>query len=251
MPIAIMSAMLEEIEMLLPELGPDAEKRTRGQRDYYLGELAGQEVVLVFSRWGKVAAAATVAHLIAEFGIKSLLFSGVAGALAPGLKVGDLVVGETFVQHDLDASPLFKRYETPLLGLSHFPADAEITERLTKAARDFVEKDLATQVGAESLQRFGLGEPTIHRGLIVSGDRFIASHAAAQDLRERVEGALCVEMEGAAVAQVCFEYGLPFGLLRVLSDGADDSAPVDFLAFIAEVARHYAHGVMLRTLADL
>jgi len=70
-------------------------------------------------------------------------------------------------------------------------------------------------------------------------------------LRDLVSEALCVEMEGAAVAQVCFEYGIPCGVLRVISDSADESAPVDFLAFIKEVARNYSHGVILRVLAQL
>ncbi|MEO1194050.1 MAG: 5'-methylthioadenosine/adenosylhomocysteine nucleosidase [Pseudomonadota bacterium] len=250
MRIALMSAMLEEIEMLRDELASGAECVTRGQRDYYIGTLEGQEVVLVFSRWGKVAAAATVAHLIAEFDVKALLFSGVAGALAPGLKVGDLVVGNSFMQHDLDARPIFGRYETPLLGKARFESDGEITERMTSAAEAFIAEDLARQIPAEDLAAFNLAAPTIHKGLIISGDRFIASADAVTDLRNRLGDALCVEMEGAAVAQVCYEYGLPFGLLRVLSDSADEAAPVDFLAFIDKVARHYAHGVLLRTLAS-
>ncbi len=251
MRIAIMSAMLEEIEMLLPELGPGAERHSRGQRDYYLGSLAGQEVVLVFSRWGKVAAAATVTHLIAEFDIKTLLFSGVAGALAHGLKVGDIVVGSEMLHHDLDARPLFKEFETPLLGRSRFPADPDLSRLLARSAIDFARYDLAGSVGKETLERFGLDTPSVRQGVIVSGDRFISSRAASQDLRDRVPDALCVEMEGAAVAQVCYEYGLPFSILRVMSDSADDSAHVDFLAFIKDVARNYAHGVMLRALAEL
>ena len=116
MRIALMSAMPEEIDMLLPELGPEVETVNRGQRTYYLGNLAGHEVVAVFSRWGKVAAAATVTNLITEFGASALLFSGVAGALSPGLKVGDIIVGEEFLQYDLDARPLVPQFEAPLLG---------------------------------------------------------------------------------------------------------------------------------------
>ncbi len=251
MRIAIMSAMLEEIEMLLPELGPAAERVSRGQRDYYIGELAGHEVVLVFSRWGKVAASATTTHLITEFNVGTLLFSGVAGALAHGLKVGDIVIGAELLHHDLDARPLFKEFETPLLGLSRFPVDPEIGRLLAKSAIDFAEHDLASSVGQEALDRFGLAAPSVRQGTIVSGDRFISSREVAQGLRNRVPDALCVEMEGAAVAQVCYEYGVPFGILRVMSDSADEEAHIDFLAFIKDVARNYAHGVMLRALAKL
>lgn len=250
MRIAIMSAMLEEIEMLLPELG-NAERHSRGQRDYYLGELSGHEVVLVFSRWGKVAASATVTNLITEFNIKTLLFSGVAGALAHGLKVGDIVVGTELLQHDLDARPLFAEFETPLLGRARFQADPDLGRLLARSAIDFAKHDLADSVGVETLQRFGLSAPDVRQGVIVSGDKFVSSHAEAQSLRDRIPDALCVEMEGAAVAQICFEYGIPFGITRVMSDSADDSAHVDFLAFIKEVARNYAHGVMLRALSQL
>lgn len=251
MRIALMSAMLEEIEMLLPELGPEVRTVSRGQRNYYLGHLGGREVVAVFSRWGKVAASATVTHLITEFEVDALLFSGVAGALAPGLKVGDIVVGEEFLHHDLDARPIFKQFETPLLGRSRFPADPELTRLLAAAAQAFAAEDLAASVGPDALERFGLHAPAIHRGLIVSGDRFIASHEAAQSLRDQVGDALCVEMEGAAVAQICFEYGIPCAVLRVMSDSADDAAPVDFLAFVSEVARNYSHGILLRALQAL
>ncbi len=251
MPIAIMSAMLEEIEMLLPELGPEAEKRSRGQRDYYLGQLAGHEVVLVFSRWGKVAASATATNLIAEFGVKTILFSGVAGALAHGLKVGDIVVGTELLQHDLDARPIFKEFETPLLGRARFPADPELSRLLARAAVEFSEKDLYSSIAPESLERFALAEPAVRQGVIVSGDRFVSSHEDAESLRSRIPDALCTEMEGAAVAQICFEYGVQFGIVRIMSDSADDSAHIDFLAFVSEVARNYSHGVILRALAAL
>lgn len=251
MRIALMSAMLEEIEMLLPEMGNEVEAAVRGRRTYYLGTLAGHEVVAVFSRWGKVAASATVTNLITEFGANAVLFSGVAGALSPGLKVGDIVVGETFLQYDLDARPIVPRFEAPLLGVSRFQADPKLTRLLETAAVAFAAEDLAESVGAEISDRFRLHAPSVCRGLIVSGDRFIGSRAEAQSLRDLISEALCVEMEGAAVAQVCFEYGIPCGVLRVISDSADESAPVDFLAFIKEVARNYSHGVILKVLAQL
>lgn len=251
MRIALMSAMLEEIEMLLPEMGPEVETVVRGQRTYYLGNLAGHEVVSVFSRWGKVAASATVTNLVTEFGAGAVLFSGVAGALSPGLKVGDIVVGEAFLQHDLDARPLVPQFEAPLLGVSRFQADPKLTQLLEAAAAAFAAEDLAESVGAEITKRFRLHAPSVRRGLIVSGDRFIGSRAEACRLRNLVGEALCVEMEGAAVAQVCFEYGIPCGVLRVISDGSDEGAPVDFLAFIKDVARHYSHGVILKVLHRL
>jgi adenosylhomocysteine nucleosidase len=251
MRIALMSAMPEEIDMLLPEMGADVETIDRGKRTYYLGQLAGHEVVAVFSRWGKVAASATVTNLITEFGVEALLFSGVAGALAPGVKIGDIVVGENFLQHDLDARPLVPQFEAPLLGVARFQADPNLTRLLETSAARFASEDLAGSVGADVVERFKLHAPSVRRGLIVSGDRFVGSHADAQSLRALVGEALCVEMEGAAVAQVCYEYGVPFGVLRVMSDSADESASVDFLAFTKDVARNYSHGVILKVLAQL
>ena len=251
MRIALMSAMMEEIAMLIPELGPDVKTVIRGQRSYYLGTLAGHDVVVVFSRWGKVAASATVTNLITEFNVNAVLFSGVAGGLSPDLKVGDIVVGDTFLQYDLDARPIVPQFEAPLLGVARFPANPELTRLLEAAAGAFASKNIKTIVGAEIASRFQLHTPSVHRGLIISGDRFIGSQAEAQKLRDLVSEALCVEMEGAAVAQVCYEYGIPCGVLRVISDSADDNAPVDFLAFVNEVARHYAHGVILSVLRKL
>ena len=89
---------------------------------------------------------------------------------------------------------------------------------------------------AAHLSGFGIARPRLHEGLVVSGDRFVATAAESAALRTALPDALAVEMEGAAVAQVCADFGLPFALLRVISDRADDSAHVDFLAFTREVA---------------
>ena len=100
-----MAAMQEEIETLLKELPPDAEVINDGRRTYHSGRLWDTPVVVVFSRWGKVAAATTATHLISDFGIDEILFTGVAGATQPGLKVGDIVVGARLWQHDMNAPP--------------------------------------------------------------------------------------------------------------------------------------------------
>ncbi|PMY01486.1 5'-methylthioadenosine/S-adenosylhomocysteine nucleosidase, partial [Pseudomonas sp. GW460-13] len=91
---------------------------------------------------------------------------------------------------------------------------------------------------------FGVAAPALHHGMIASGDQFIGSPAAVTELRERLPGLLAVEMEGAAVAQVCHEYGVPYAVMRTISDRADDSAHVDFAAFLKDVASHYSSGVL-------
>jgi adenosylhomocysteine nucleosidase len=98
MPIGIMAAMQEEIDALLKELPADAEVVDDGRRTYHSGCVWGTPVVVVFSRWGKVAAATTATHLISDFGVAEILFTGVAGAAQSGLRVGDIVVGARLCQ---------------------------------------------------------------------------------------------------------------------------------------------------------
>ena len=111
----IMGAMPQEVAHLHDAM-EDVTTTTIGQRDYHVGRLDGREVVLAFSRWGKVASASTATTMIDRFGADELVFTGVAGAVNRALSVGDIVVADALVQHDLDASPLFAPMEVPLLG---------------------------------------------------------------------------------------------------------------------------------------
>src|SRR5438309_652032 len=110
MTIGIMSAMREEIDSLLAEM-TDVEVVEAGMRTYHRGRLWGAPAVLVFSRWGKVAAATTTTYLIEHFGVDRILFTGVAGGIDDALHVGDVVVASRLYQHDMDARPLRERFE--------------------------------------------------------------------------------------------------------------------------------------------
>ncbi|HKX41568.1 MAG TPA: 5'-methylthioadenosine/S-adenosylhomocysteine nucleosidase, partial [Burkholderiaceae bacterium] len=132
--IAIVSAMHEELHALLPLL-EGVQRVAIGGRSFHIGRLHDQPVVLVLSGIGKVAAATTAALLIDRFGATALLFTGVAGGLHADVAVGDVVVARSLLQHDLDASPLFPRYEVPLTGRSRFDADAALADALAAAAR--------------------------------------------------------------------------------------------------------------------
>src|ERR1700730_15911635 len=145
--LAIVSAMPEEIAAVLQELA-DVRIREFGRRQFHTGSLHGVEAVVVFSRWGKVAAAATVTQLLASYPVTSLVFGGVAGGTRPGLSIGDIVVATELVQHDMDASPLYLRYEVPLLGKARFATDADLRAQLAVAAHSFVEQDLGAHVTA-------------------------------------------------------------------------------------------------------
>lgn len=244
-PIAILSALLQEQQGLM-ELLHQPRKVTHAGRDFWLGDLHGRPVVLALSRIGKVAAATTATALIERFGVRRMVFTGVAGGLGAGVNVGDVVVASEFVQHDLDASPLFPRYEVPLYGRSRFEGDAVLTALLFKAA------SAALADGGASAAFPGA---CVHLGLIASGDRFVSGAGESRSLHAALAGAghevLAVEMEGAAVAQVCLDYGVPFAAVRTISDRADDSAHVDFPRFVEEVASRYAHAIMERLLVSL
>lgn len=225
MTLAIVSAMHEELAAVL-ELMPDEHKLTVAGREFWRGHLHGHEVVAVLSRIGKVAAATTATVLAERFGVRELVFTGVAGGLGRGVKVGDVVVAQEFMQHDLDASPIFPRYEVPLYGQARFPTDPALTERLVRAARQ------------------ALPGASLHRGLVVSGDRFVSTSAEQAALQAALPDALAVEMEGAAIAQVCHDYGIAYAAVRTVSDRADDAAHGDFVSFIEHVASRHSAAIV-------
>jgi adenosylhomocysteine nucleosidase len=242
MPVAIVSAMHEELRALLPLLRDPHPVRLAG-RDFHQGTVHGRPVVLVLSGIGKVAAATTAALLLHEFNARQVLFTGVAGGLRRGVKVGDVVVARQLLQHDMDASPLFPRFEIPLTGRARFDADPGLADALASAALGCLDR-AGELIGARHLVDFGIESPLVHQGLVISGDRFVSSEAQSAELRTLLPDALAVEMEGAAVAQVCADFRRPFAVIRTISDRADDQAHVDFKRFIGEVASVYARAVI-------
>lgn len=249
MKIGVMGAMAEEVSQLLRHMS-DTQSETRGMREYVSGELRGKNVTVVFSRWGKVAASSTVTTLIERYGVNCLVFTGVAGAMDQSLNVGDIVIADTLVQHDMNASALpgIEKYEVPLLGISRFTVDRHHAEAALRAAETYLAEDLQADVDADTLHEFQITKPRVVTGTIASGDQFIADDSSAQTLREQIAGLKCVEMEGAAVAQVAYEHGIPCIVLRTISDKADNSAVVDFPRFVNRVASHFTCGSVLRLL---
>lgn len=230
MRTAIVSAMREELGAVLA-LMPDERKVVAGGREFFDGHLHGREVVAVLSRIGKVAAATTAALLVDRFAVDRIVFTGVAGGLAPGVNRGDVVIADAFLQHDLDASPIFPKYEVPLYGVDRFATDRTLTGELADAVRR------------------ALPGTHIHRGLVVSGDRFVATTAESRALQAALPDALAVEMEGAAIAQVCRDFGVPFAAVRTVSDRADDAAHGDFVSFIRDVASRHSAAIVAALLA--
>jgi adenosylhomocysteine nucleosidase len=220
-------------------------------RDYWLGNLWEIDAVCVLSRIGKVAAAMTATTLVEKFGVTHILFTGVAGAGDKTVQVGDIVVAEALVQHDMDASPLFPRFEVPLTGLTHFQPDLQLSMRLSRAAHDFLEQDLASAISEGERREFRLLQPRVHRGLVASGDQFMSDRQRLNALNEALPGLVAVEMEGAAVAQVCYELGVPCAVIRTISDNANENAATDFMRFVTSVAAQYAFHITRRVCRDL
>jgi adenosylhomocysteine nucleosidase len=146
----------------------------------------------------------------------------------------------------MDASPLFPRYEVPLLGKALLPTDAALRARLRAAAQEFLRQDLTVAVPQSSRDWFRISSPQVVEGVIASGDQFIDSAQEIEALRRQLPNVVCVEMEGAAVAQVCHEYSMPFGIVRTISDAADENAPHDFPRFSREIAGQYSLGILSR-----
>jgi len=255
--IAIAAAMHEELGALLAAMPDEAPVRLGG-REFWLGHLDGQDVVVVLSRIGKVAAAMTATLLVHEFDAERAIFTGTAGGLHGSARVGDVVVASALLQHDMDASPLFPRHEVPLYGTDRFATDPDLSAALAAAARGELDRATGGDAGGgdasgldeAALRAFAITAPAVHTGLVVSGDRFVASAGECAALRERLPDALAVEMEGAALAQVCHDLGVPFAVVRTISDRADNSAHVDFGRFVTSIASRYSVAIVRRFLRD-
>jgi adenosylhomocysteine nucleosidase len=208
-------------------------------------------VVTAISGFGKVSAAATVTGIIDGFSPSHVIFGGVAGGIGDVVDIGDVVVADRLVQHDFDASPVFDRFVIPSLGIAEIPTDPDLTARLFAAAARYVAGPFQNETTAGDRSLFDASRTKIHQGLVASGDRFVAHVAEAQTLLRDLPEVLAVEMEGAAVAQVCTERDVPFAVFRSISDRADHHADVDFLAFLASFAAPMTAGVIGELLSEL
>jgi len=240
-----MSAMPEEILLLARELKREAE-HVHGGRTYISGTLAGHPVVLVFSRMGKVAAAATAQHLIDIHRVSSIIFTGVAGALDPTLRIGDVVIARNLWQHDMDASPIFRRSKFPC-SCQRFAADPIVSAALHRAALAYLEHDFVRDIDNAAAKNLGIAPPSSYRRhrqwRPLRRDRFRprSRPPARADRLVRRDGS-------GAVAQVCHEQSVPLGVVRIISDSADERAPADFGRFVRDAASHYGIGIVRRFL---
>ena len=221
MRTGIVGAMAQEIVLLKNEM-EDLKTERIGPREYYSGTINGQEVVMCASGWGKVAAASAATTLINNFEAGQLLFIGLAGAIDPRLEIGDIVVADSLVQHDVDLLSLngVGKVQSPFWVDFNFKVDEKILKRAVRSVRVFVSNLQAKKYP----QIDGDYSPQIYTGAIGTGDQFIASEGGKRHIRAKFPDVLCTEMEGASIAQVAADYQLPFTSVRIISDKADEHA---------------------------
>ncbi len=220
--IAILGAMEEEIEPLL-NIFKDYKKTQYGNNVYYEVSYKGLNLVIAYSKIGKVNAALTASVMIERFGAKKLLFSGVAGAINENYAIGDILYATSLAQHDLDITAF---------GHAHgfVPGGAVFVE--TDASLNAIAEEVASQKGLK-----------LHKGIIATGDQFICDEAKKKWIKDTFK-ADAIEMEGASVAVVCHSLNVPFFVLRAISDAAGMDAEFDFDKFLNTSAKQSADFVV-------
>lgn len=217
----------------------------KGKRVFYRGKLFGIDTVLVAARIGKVASSATTAQLITQYKVDLIIFTGVAGAIDPSLAIGDIVIANQLIQHDVNAEPFCPKYELPLLKIKTIAPDPTLELFAYQAARKFAEQDIQKVIPESIMNEYHISLPQVVKGLVLTGDQVISQELQKRELKERLTSALCVEMEGASVAQVCYEYEVPFVVVRTISDYANhQEIPVDIRKFVMEVSGYYSETIV-------
>lgn len=242
--IGIMGAIPQEVDGIIAIL-QDKTAVTLGNRTYYQGVLGKQKVVVVYSRIGKVAASATASALLLRFNVNEIIFIGVAGGIAPHIEVGDVIVARNLIQYDLDVSPLRPKYEIPLLNKTYFETNEMRSNQVIQHIEHFLSPAiLSTKIAAQELDKFAIKQPQVYFGTIASGDQFFSTNQQKENLQQALPEVLCVEMEGAAVAQICYEYGVPCTVIRTISDKANQEASFSFESFVQQVSQVYGQEII-------
>lgn len=220
MRLGIIGAMEVEVATLRGQL-KNPTLSARAGMEFAQGELEGVEVVVVQCGVGKVNAALCVQILRDLFEVTAIVNTGIAGSLCADLDIGDLVVSTDAMYHDFDCSvfPSYQKGQVPGLPVC-FPADEELSALAFAAA-----------------ERVNPGHTKV--GRIASGDQFVSRKQQKADI-VCLTSALCTEMEGAAIAHAAYRNGIPFAIVRAISDKADDSAGMDYPTFEAIAARRCA-----------
>ena len=233
----ILGAFDEEVKLLQNQLADRQEQKIESIR-FTTGKLHNRNVVVAWTGMGKVSAAMTATLAIEHFRPGELIFTGIAGGVNPELLPGDIVIAEKTAQHDLGTlTPKGLENEgfvNPVTGEKNpvfFPADRRLLKLAEQASNQVKLDKVRTSMDERS--------PRIMMGVVVTGDIFVASTAKCAELRERL-GADAVEMEGAAVAQICWQEKVPYLVIRSISDNADEKALEDLDRFYKMAAKNSA-----------
>ena len=230
MKLGIIGAMEQEVETLLEQMENKTAFAKAGSA-FYEGKLAGLDAVVVQCGIGKVNAALCVQILCDCFGVTHVVNTGIAGSLSADLDIGDLVISRDAMYHDFDCVHFgYPMGKVPGMDVVAFPADETLADLAYAAAEE-------------------VNPGHTRRGRVASGDCFVADKAVKDRIIE-INGALCTEMEGAAIAQTAYRNGVPFVIIRAISDKADDSAEMDYPTF-ERIAAHRCAAVTMKLVAAL
>ncbi len=208
----IIGAMDVEVAQLKAAMKAERTVKKAGM-EFVEGELEGKPAVVVKSGIGKVNAAVCTQILIDDFGVDQVVNTGIAGSLKAEINIGDMVISTDVVHHDMDAVNFgYPLGQIPQMEVFSFPGDKELIRRAKEACAE-VNPDIQ-----------------VFEGRVVSGDQFIAERSVKNRIAETFKG-YCTEMEGAAIGQAAWLNGVPFVILRAISDKADDSAAMDYPEF--------------------
>ena len=217
--LGIIGAMDEEVARMKEQM-EDAQVQTWAGMEFYRGRINGKEAVVVRSGIGKVNAAVCAQILADRYEVSAIVNTGIAGSLDGKIDIGDIVLSTDALQHDMDATNFgYPLGQIPRMEVLSFQADRRLLELARTCCKEV--------------------NPDIHvyEGWVVSGDQFVSSQEKKEWLIRNFKGS-CTEMEGAAIAQAAYLNGIPFLIIRAISDKADNSATMDYPAFEAQAIDH-------------
>ena len=217
--LGIIGAMDEEVARMKEQM-EDAQVQNWAGMDFYRGRINGKEAVVVRSGIGKVNAAVCAQILADRYEVSAIVNTGIAGSLDGKIDIGDIVLSTDALQHDMDATNFgYPLGQIPRMEVLSFQADRRLLE-LARVCCKEVNPDIH-----------------VYEGRVVSGDQFVSSQEKKEWLIRNFKGS-CTEMEGAAIAQAAYLNGIPFLIIRAISDKADNSATMDYPAFEAQAIAH-------------
>ena len=227
--IGLLSAMPEEIGSTIENL-ENVTLREYGDLKIYYGKLKKKVlnyksvyITLAWSGWGKVSAARAITRILAgKNKIDLIIFTGVAGAVNKSLNQWDIVIANEVIQHDMDARPIFDKFVLPPLKKAKLESDNFL--------KNWIFSSLMKSLKNGNLTKFG----HIKKGLIATGDSFISDESVIKRLKTELPNLEAIEMEGGAVAQVAEQEGVPWAIVRVISDSADSNSKIDFDRFLKD-----------------